>query len=195
MVPQCGDDLGKGHDDGPHCGTNVPQFLPEPHVPFLLQFLDLLEPGQYCRHRLLGAVRSPMGRAGHLAPGRQSCCHRWGPLLGVGWTSLDPPWRCGGVRVLQGYKARRCGPPICLKDRRMDLWVGMVWAYFCWRDGGGLVIAIFSLSFGVADFCGCRVFGGLPVAGQNVRGGLPRPRRCYGGLLTGGKRLLPPWSE
>ncbi|KAJ1206112.1 hypothetical protein NDU88_001521 [Pleurodeles waltl] len=62
----------------------------------------------------------------------------------------------------------------------------MAWAYFCWRDGGGLVIAIFSLTFGVADFCGCRVFGGFQVAGQNDRGGLPRPRRCYGGLLTGG---------
>ncbi|KAJ1154652.1 hypothetical protein NDU88_007395 [Pleurodeles waltl] len=74
----------------------------------------------------------------------------------------------------------------------MDLWVGMVWAYFCWRDGGGLVIASFPLTFGVADFCGCRVFGGLPVAGQNDRGGLPRPRQCYGGLLAGGKQLLPP---
>ncbi|KAJ1202718.1 hypothetical protein NDU88_006515 [Pleurodeles waltl] len=71
----------------------------------------------------------------------------------------------------------------------------MVWAYFCWRDGGGLVIASFSLPFGLADFCGCRVFGGLPVAGQNDRGGFPRPRRCYGGLLTGGKRLLPTRSE
>ncbi|KAJ1127733.1 hypothetical protein NDU88_006126 [Pleurodeles waltl] len=69
----------------------------------------------------------------------------------------------------------------------------MAWAYFCWRGSGGLVIAIFSLPFGVADFCGCRVFGGLPVAGQNDRGGLPR--RCYSGLLTGGKRLLPPRSE
>ncbi|KAJ1117143.1 hypothetical protein NDU88_005343 [Pleurodeles waltl] len=71
----------------------------------------------------------------------------------------------------------------------------MEWAYFCWRDGGGLVIASFPLTFGVEDFCGCRVFGGLPVAGQNDRGGLPRLRRCYGGLLTGGKRLLPPRSE
>ncbi|KAJ1131049.1 hypothetical protein NDU88_009392 [Pleurodeles waltl] len=62
----------------------------------------------------------------------------------------------------------------------------MVWAYFCWRDGGGLVIAFFSLPVGVADFCGCRVFGGLPVAGQNDCVGLPRPQRCYGGLLTGG---------
>ncbi|KAJ1178144.1 hypothetical protein NDU88_003391 [Pleurodeles waltl] len=82
-----------------------------------------------------------------------------------------------------------------MKDRRVDSWVVMAWAYFCWRDGGGLVIAIFSLIFGVADFCWCRVFGGLPVAGQNDRGSLPRPRRCYGSLLTGGKRLLPPRSE
>ncbi|KAJ1207906.1 hypothetical protein NDU88_003296 [Pleurodeles waltl] len=71
----------------------------------------------------------------------------------------------------------------------------MEWAYFCWRDGGGLVIASFSLAVGVADFCGCRVFGGLPVAGQNDRGGFPRPRRCYGSLLNGGKRLLPLRSE
>ncbi|KAJ1149199.1 hypothetical protein NDU88_002014 [Pleurodeles waltl] len=61
----------------------------------------------------------------------------------------------------------------------------MAWAYICWRDGGGLVIASFPLTFGVANYCGCRVFGGLPVAGQNDRGGLPRPRRCCGGLLAG----------
>ncbi|KAJ1158317.1 hypothetical protein NDU88_011009 [Pleurodeles waltl] len=67
----------------------------------------------------------------------------------------------------------------------------MAWAYFCWRDGGGLVIASFSLTFGVADFCGWRYFSGLPSVGQNDRGGLPRPWRCYGGLLSGGKRLLP----
>ncbi|KAJ1210447.1 hypothetical protein NDU88_005811 [Pleurodeles waltl] len=71
----------------------------------------------------------------------------------------------------------------------------MAWAYFCWRDGGGLVFASLTLAVGVADFCGCRVFGGLPLEGQNDRGGLPRPRRCCGGLLTGGKRLLPPRSE
>ncbi|KAJ1088823.1 hypothetical protein NDU88_001978 [Pleurodeles waltl] len=82
-----------------------------------------------------------------------------------------------------------------LKDRRVDSWVVMAWAYFCWRDGGGLVIASLSLTFGVADFCGCRYFGGLPVVGQKDRGGLPRPRRCYGGLLSGGKRLLPPRLE
>ncbi|KAJ1151308.1 hypothetical protein NDU88_004091 [Pleurodeles waltl] len=68
----------------------------------------------------------------------------------------------------------------------------MVWAYFCWRDGGGLVFASLTLAVGVADFCGCRVFGGLPLEGQNDRGGLPQPRQCCGGLLIGGKRLLPP---
>ncbi|KAJ1144900.1 hypothetical protein NDU88_011194 [Pleurodeles waltl] len=89
--------------------------------------------------------------------------------------------------------ARRCTANEIpwLKDRRVDSCVVIVWAYFCWRDGGGLVIASFSLPFGVADFCGCRDFGGLPVVGQNDRGGLPRPQRFYGGLLSGGKRLLP----
>ncbi|KAJ1105191.1 hypothetical protein NDU88_002599 [Pleurodeles waltl] len=82
-----------------------------------------------------------------------------------------------------------------LKGRCLDSCVVKVWAYFCWRDGGGLVIASFSLPFGVADFCGCRDFGGLPVVGQNDRGGLPRPRRCYGSLLSGSKRLLPPRLE
>ncbi|KAJ1191467.1 hypothetical protein NDU88_000783 [Pleurodeles waltl] len=59
-----------------------------------------------------------------------------------------------------------------LKDRRVDSWVVMAWAYFCWRDGGGLVIASLSLTFGVADFCGCRYFGVLPVVGQNDRAGV-----------------------
>ncbi|KAJ1175075.1 hypothetical protein NDU88_000366 [Pleurodeles waltl] len=66
----------------------------------------------------------------------------------------------------------------------------MAWAYFCWRDGGGLVIDSFSLPFGVADFCGCLYFGGLPVVGQNDCGGLPRPRRCSGGLLHGVLELV-----
>ncbi|KAJ1107851.1 hypothetical protein NDU88_005240 [Pleurodeles waltl] len=103
-----------------------------------------------------------MGLAGHLGPGRQSCCHHWGTLLGVGWTFLDPPGRCGGVRVLQGYKsmviasvcAIACnGAAVCtangiprLKDRRVDSWVVMAWAYFCWRDGGGLVFASLTLA-------------------------------------------------
>ncbi|KAJ1120224.1 hypothetical protein NDU88_008398 [Pleurodeles waltl] len=68
----------------------------------------------------------------------------------------------------------------------------MAWAYFCWRDGGGLVTSTFPPTAGLAGCCGCRIFGGLAAAGQNDRGGLPRPRRNYGGFLTGGRRLLPP---
>ncbi|KAJ1123844.1 hypothetical protein NDU88_002311, partial [Pleurodeles waltl] len=51
--------------------------------------------------------------------------------------------------------------------RRVDLCVVIVWAYFCWRDGVGLVIARLSLAFGVADFCGCLYFGGFRVVGHN----------------------------
>ncbi|KAJ1198613.1 hypothetical protein NDU88_002452 [Pleurodeles waltl] len=80
-----------------------------------------------------------------------------------------------------------------LKDRRVDSWVVIEWACLCWRDGGGLVISSLSLPADEAAFRGCRVFGGLPVGGQNDRGGLPR--RYNGGLLTGGKGLLPPRSE
>ncbi|KAJ1141008.1 hypothetical protein NDU88_007345 [Pleurodeles waltl] len=61
----------------------------------------------------------------------------------------------------------------------------MAWAYFCWRGGGGFVTSTFPPTAGLAVGCGCRIFGGLPSAGQNDRGGFPRPRRCYGGLLTG----------
>ncbi|KAJ1149071.1 hypothetical protein NDU88_001889 [Pleurodeles waltl] len=59
----------------------------------------------------------------------------------------------------------------------------MAWAYFCWRDGGGLVTSTFPPTAGLAVCCGCRIFGGLAAAGQNDRGGLPR--RNYGGFLTG----------
>ncbi|KAJ1140709.1 hypothetical protein NDU88_007054 [Pleurodeles waltl] len=79
-----------------------------------------------------------------------------------------------------------------LKDRRVDSWVVIVWAYCCWRDGGGFVIASLSLTFGVADLCGCLNFVGFRAVGRNSCGGIPRPRRCVGGLLHGGKRLLPP---
>ncbi|KAJ1110295.1 hypothetical protein NDU88_007648 [Pleurodeles waltl] len=70
----------------------------------------------------------------------------------------------------------------------------MAWAYFCWRDGGGFVTSTFPPTAGLAVCCGGRIFGGLPSAGQNDRGGFPRPRRDYGGFLTGGRRLLPPRS-
>ncbi|KAJ1174811.1 hypothetical protein NDU88_000102 [Pleurodeles waltl] len=77
-----------------------------------------------------------------------------------------------------------------LKDRRMDSWVVIAWSCFCWRDGGGFVFASLSLTFGVADLCGCLNFVRFRDVGHNSCGGIPR--RCIGGLLRGGKRLLPP---
>ncbi|KAJ1209058.1 hypothetical protein NDU88_004437 [Pleurodeles waltl] len=92
-----------------------------------------------------------------------------------------------------------CSAAVCtangiprLKDRRVDSWVVIVWAYFCWRDGGGFVFASLSLTFGVADLCGCLSFVGFRDVGHNSCGGIPRPQRCVSGLLHGGKRLLPP---
>ncbi|KAJ1201392.1 hypothetical protein NDU88_005203 [Pleurodeles waltl] len=73
-----------------------------------------------------------------------------------------------------------------LKDRHVDSCVVIVWAYFCWRDGGGFVLASLSLTFGVVDLCGCLTFGGFRDVGHNSCGGIPRPRRCVGGLLHGG---------
>ncbi|KAJ1201820.1 hypothetical protein NDU88_005626 [Pleurodeles waltl] len=73
----------------------------------------------------------------------------------------------------------------------MDSWVVIVWAYSCWRDGVGFVIARLSLTFGVVDLGGCLDFGGFRAVGHNGSGGIPRPRRCVGGLLHGGKQLLP----
>ncbi|KAJ1134052.1 hypothetical protein NDU88_000516 [Pleurodeles waltl] len=61
----------------------------------------------------------------------------------------------------------------------------MVWAYFCWRDGVGFVFASLSLTFGVADLCGCLNFGRFRDVGHNICGRIPRLRRCVGGLLHG----------
>ncbi|KAJ1126886.1 hypothetical protein NDU88_005292 [Pleurodeles waltl] len=66
----------------------------------------------------------------------------------------------------------------------------MVSAYFCWRDSGGFVIASLSLTFGVANSCGCLNFGGFRAVGHNSCGDFLR--LCVGGLLHGGTRLLPP---
>ncbi|KAJ1153610.1 hypothetical protein NDU88_006369 [Pleurodeles waltl] len=74
----------------------------------------------------------------------------------------------------------------------MDSWVVIAWAYFCWRDGGGFVFASFSLTFGVADLCGCLNFDGFRDVGHNSCCGFPRAQLCVGGLLHSGKRLLPP---
>ncbi|KAJ1142874.1 hypothetical protein NDU88_009187 [Pleurodeles waltl] len=61
----------------------------------------------------------------------------------------------------------------------------IVWAYFCWRDGGGFVFASLSLTFGVAVLCGCLNIGGFRAVGHNSCGGIPRPRWCVGGRLHG----------
>ncbi|KAJ1216004.1 hypothetical protein NDU88_003610 [Pleurodeles waltl] len=108
-------------------------------------------------------IAEPMFLSSSLNPMYRSSCCAW-----ISWnlasTVAIASWEwCAAVCTANGIPR--------LKDRRVDSCVVIVWAYFCWRDGGGLVIAIFSLTFGMADFCGCRVFGGLQVAGQNDRGG------------------------
>ncbi|KAJ1198152.1 hypothetical protein NDU88_001996 [Pleurodeles waltl] len=77
-----------------------------------------------------------------------------------------------------------------LKDRGVDSWVVIAWAYFCWRDGGGFVFTSLSLTFGVADLCGSLNFVGFRDVGHNSCGGILR--RCVGGVLHDDKRLLPP---
>ncbi|KAJ1081644.1 hypothetical protein NDU88_001822 [Pleurodeles waltl] len=67
----------------------------------------------------------------------------------------------------------------------VDSCVVIAWAYFCWRDGGGFVFASFSLTFGVADLCGCLNFVGFRDVGRNSCGGIPRLLRCVGGRLHG----------
>ncbi|KAJ1143756.1 hypothetical protein NDU88_010061 [Pleurodeles waltl] len=74
----------------------------------------------------------------------------------------------------------------------MDSWVVIVWAYSCWCDGGGFVIASLSVTFGVADLCGCLDFGGFRAVGRNSSSGISPPQQCVGGLLHGGQRDLPP---
>ncbi|KAJ1143922.1 hypothetical protein NDU88_010224 [Pleurodeles waltl] len=88
----------------------------------------------------------------------------------------------------------RVGAVVCttnglpwLKDRCIDSWVMIVWAYSCWRDGLGFVIASLSLTFGVADLCGCLYCGGFRAVGRNTCSGILRPQRYVGGLLHGGK--------
>ncbi|KAJ1137844.1 hypothetical protein NDU88_004240 [Pleurodeles waltl] len=79
-----------------------------------------------------------------------------------------------------------------LKDRRVDSWVVIVWAYSCWWDGIGFGIASLSLTFGVADLCGCLYCGGFRAEGRNTFSRIPQPQRYVGGLLHAGKRDLPP---
>ncbi|KAJ1164154.1 hypothetical protein NDU88_004599 [Pleurodeles waltl] len=75
---------------------------------------------------------------------------------------------------------------------RVDLWVVRLWAYSCWRDGVGFVIGSLSLTFGVADLCGCLYCGRIRAVGRNTFSGIPRQQRYVGGLLHGGKWDLPP---
>ncbi|KAJ1204129.1 hypothetical protein NDU88_007910 [Pleurodeles waltl] len=87
--------------------------------------------------------------------------------------------------ILQYFHAAVCtanGIPR-LKDRCVDSWVVIVWAYSCWRDGGGFGIASLSLTFGVADLCGCLNFGRFRAVGRNSCSGIPQ--WCVGGLLHG----------
>ncbi|KAJ1116243.1 hypothetical protein NDU88_004459 [Pleurodeles waltl] len=79
-----------------------------------------------------------------------------------------------------------------LKDRCVDSWVVIVWAYSCWRDGVGFDITSLSLTFGVSDLCGCLYCGGFRSVGRNTFSGIPRPQRYVYSLLHGGKRDLPP---
>ncbi|KAJ1176611.1 hypothetical protein NDU88_001882 [Pleurodeles waltl] len=180
MVPQCGDYLVEGQDD-------VPELLSVPHVPLLLLCLDLLEPGQYRRHRLLGVV---------------VCFHDGGEGL-LESRFPGPVWvfqivQCGCVLEL-GVYFERGGV-----YRQWNTAVERPPRGFVGRNGMGVIVLAWQWRFGhlqfsaaadEAAFRGCRVFGGLAVGGQNDRGGLPRPRRYDGGLLTGGKGLLPPRSE
>ncbi|KAJ1175674.1 hypothetical protein NDU88_000961 [Pleurodeles waltl] len=91
-----------------------------------------------------------MGRARHL------------DLVGLRASSV------GGVDMSGPSCPVTLGRAVCtakviprLKDSRVDSCVVIVWAYFCWRDGGGFAFASLSLTFGVADLCGCLNFGGF----------------------------------
>ncbi|KAJ1084687.1 hypothetical protein NDU88_004833 [Pleurodeles waltl] len=78
-----------------------------------------------------------------------------------------------------------------LKDRCVDSWVVIVCAYSSWRDGVGFGITSLSLTFGVADLCGCLYCGRFRDVGRNTCSGIPGPQWYVGGLQHGGKRDLP----
>ncbi|KAJ1162542.1 hypothetical protein NDU88_003010 [Pleurodeles waltl] len=104
-------------------------------------------------------------------------------LIDVSWGQRDGP---AGTAVCTANGLQR------LKDRRIDLWVMILWAYSCWRDGVGFGIASLSLTFGVVDFCGCLYCGGFRAVGRDTCGGIPLPQWYVGGLLRGGKWDVPP---
>ncbi|KAJ1188064.1 hypothetical protein NDU88_004829 [Pleurodeles waltl] len=62
-----------------------------------------------------------------------------------------------------------------LKDRRVDSWAMIMWAYSCWRDSVGFAIASLSLTFGVADLCGCLNCGGFRAMGCDTCSRIPQP--------------------
>ncbi|KAJ1110535.1 hypothetical protein NDU88_007886 [Pleurodeles waltl] len=96
--------------------------------------------------------------------------------------------------IMQYFHAAVCpanGLPR-LRDRCVDSWVVIVWVYSCWRDGVGFGIASLSLTFGVADLCGCLYCGGFRDVGRNTCSGIPPPQQYVGGLQHGGKQDLPP---
>ncbi|KAJ1143587.1 hypothetical protein NDU88_009894 [Pleurodeles waltl] len=98
-----------------------------------------------------------------------------------------------GVRVRVGSAAVCTANGIPrLKDRCIDSWVVIQCAYSYCRGSVGLVIASLSLTFGVADLCGCLYCSGIRAVGRNTCSGIPRPLQYVGGLLHGGKRDLPP---
>ncbi|KAJ1190707.1 hypothetical protein NDU88_000029 [Pleurodeles waltl] len=79
-----------------------------------------------------------------------------------------------------------------LKDHHVDLCIRIVWAYSCRRDVVAFGIASLSLTFGVADLCGCLYCARFQYVGRNTCSGIPRPQRYVGSLLHGRKRDLPP---
>ncbi|KAJ1201071.1 hypothetical protein NDU88_004887 [Pleurodeles waltl] len=89
--------------------------------------------------------------------------------------------------IMQYFHAAVCTANgiLRLKDRRVDSWVVILWAYSCWCDGVGFGIASLSLTFGVADLCGCLYCGGFRVVGRNTWSGIPQPQKYVGGLLHG----------
>ncbi|KAJ1136932.1 hypothetical protein NDU88_003346 [Pleurodeles waltl] len=112
------------------------------------------------------------------------------------WVCVFRIVQCGGVLymhvcILSAAVCTANGLPR-LKIRCVDLWVVIVWAYSCCRDGVGFGIASLSLTFGVADFCGCLYCGGFRAVGHNACSGIPRPQRYVGSLLHSAKRDLPP---
>ncbi|KAJ1134709.1 hypothetical protein NDU88_001156 [Pleurodeles waltl] len=144
--------------NGDQGGVDGLQFLPDPQIVFLLQPLGLLKVGQYRFHRLLGMmVRThdvgedlvESGFPGPVLPLSHSCPPS---------SPVFPAVVCTANGILR------------LKDRHVDSWVVIVWAYSCLRDGVGF--ASLSLTFGVADFCGCLDFGGFRAVGRNSRSGV-----------------------